>query len=61
MQHLSTATHTLDGRATDDRAELIDGARSDLGSLRNASISAALLLSGLDESLTSGHRRHNSQ
>jgi hypothetical protein len=45
---------TLDGRASDNGAELVDRARSDLGSLRNARSPSAGLAARLYRSLTSG-------
>lgn len=41
--------HTLDGRASDNGAEEVDGARSDLCSLGNTSVASGLLLARLFE------------
>lgn len=46
----STSAHTtvvLDSRTAHDRSQSIDRTRSDFGSFRNASLTAALLASGL--------------
>jgi hypothetical protein len=46
----TTSAHTavvLDSRAAHDRSQPIDGTRSDFGSFRNASLTAALLAAGL--------------
>lgn len=39
--------HTLDGRASHNGAEKVDGARSDLGGLRNTGVASGLLLARL--------------
>lgn len=44
----TNAAVVLDGGAADDRSQLVDGARGDLGSLGLTGISARLLLAGLD-------------
>ena len=44
-----SASHTLDGRASHNGAEEVDGTRSDLGGLRNTGVASGGLLARLFE------------